>query len=185
MVEKTMNELKQRAFVCRMAQKLCERNSWCGETHLQKALYIAGAVCGLPLSYGFDLYFYGPYSFDLKTDLIRMQADEFLQSKIVRPGYGSTLEVVPESTEVLMRKHWSEDLNPEVEFISEWFGRKGVSDLEKLATAHFVSEKNRGKPNDEMAAILHRIKPHINHQEALTAIDEVVRKEGEWRERSR
>ena len=72
-----------------------------------------------------------------------------------------------------------------IRFVAEWFGDKGVSDLEKLATAYFVSEKNRGKPNDEMAAILSEIKPHIDHQAALAAIDEVVRKEDEWRKISR
>ena len=179
-----LNEVQQRAFVCRMAQELRNKGSWCGETHLQKAAYIAKAVCGIGL-YDFDLYLHGPYSFDFKTDLLRMQADGFLRPRFVANHYGPTLEVDEEAAENLMSECANGNCDSAIGFVAEWFGDKGVSDLEKLATAHFVSEKNRDKSNDEMAVILSKIKPHIDHQAALAAIDEVVRKEDEWREISR
>ena len=40
-----MNKLKRYAIVISMVEKLNKKGSWCGETHIQKAIYFYNKAC--------------------------------------------------------------------------------------------------------------------------------------------
>ena len=51
---------------------------WSGETHLQKATYLACWLVDIPFDFDFILYKHGPFSFELRDELGSMRADRLL-----------------------------------------------------------------------------------------------------------
>ena len=92
-----MSTTERRALVCALAHQLLGAGSWCGETHLQKAVYVAKRWLNVPEfeDYEFILYMYGPFSFELQEELREMRADDWIRS-CFPPGmpYGPTLRPV-------------------------------------------------------------------------------------------
>ena len=60
-----MDRLRRAALLTRLIQRLRDRGSWCGETHLQKASLLLQDLTGVPLGFDYILYKHGPFSFDL------------------------------------------------------------------------------------------------------------------------
>jgi len=50
---------------------------------------------------------------------------------------------------------------------------RGVVELERLATAMWVTSERGDAPPSERAALLRKIKPHINPPDALKALEEI------------
>ena len=124
-----MSMEKQQALVCALADKLFGAGSWCGETHMQKAVYIAKRWLGISEfeDYEFILYMYGPFSFDLKRELRVMRMEGWLQP-CFPPGmpYGPTLRPTEQA-------EWTSDAHArEFDFIAEEFSGKNVAELERL-----------------------------------------------------
>lgn len=59
--------------------------------------------------------------------------------------------------------------NKAIRFIAETFGEKRVAELERLATALFVTQKDNLKNIDERANSIHKLKPHVSITQANTA----------------
>src|SRR3989338_8128509 len=86
-----MDRLKKAALLTSLAQKLRDNGSWCGETHLQKAVYFLEDLFAIPLEFEFILYKHGPFSFDLRDELTSLRADELLRLVPQDPPYGPRL----------------------------------------------------------------------------------------------
>src|SRR5690606_24019548 len=54
--------------------RLKEVGSWCGETHVQKSMFLLSTVLDSDLGYEFIIYKHGPFSFDFRDDLIALQS---------------------------------------------------------------------------------------------------------------
>jgi len=63
------NKLKRYAVVTLLVEKLNKHGSWCGETHIQKAMYFLKELFPEIVDYSFMLYKYGPFSFELRDDI--------------------------------------------------------------------------------------------------------------------
>lgn len=172
-----MNRLKKAALLMSLTQKLRDHESWCGETHLQKAVYILEDLLGLPLDFEFILYKHGPFSFDLRDELTSMRADELLKLVPQAPPYGPRL--VPTEKYERLKKLFSitiKTYDQHLEFVAEKLGDKGVTDLEHLATALFVTKRKKPDSSvEERTEELLRIKPHFLRSGAETAIEEIDR----------
>ena len=70
-----MGRLKRAALLTRLMEWMREHGSWCGETHLQKAAFLAQELMEVPLELEFVLYRHGPYSFDLRDELTGLRGD--------------------------------------------------------------------------------------------------------------
>jgi hypothetical protein len=150
--------------------------SWCGETHIQKATLLLQDMMGVDSSFEFILYRHGPFSFDLRYELSSMQADNLLELTIRREGYGPTyaptrfseiyLERFPKTTSRYIEQ---------VRFVAGELGDKGVADLEKLATAFFIFDREGIVPIGERAERLVDLKPHISLPDARSACEQVDR----------
>jgi len=169
-----MERLQIAVVIAELADKLRANGSWCGETHLQKSLFFLQDVLGVPLGIEYILYKHGPYSFDLSESLMSMRADYLLEKEYVTDGYGPRLIPTKESAE--LRKNYPKTLGSysvQIDFVATRFGGKGVADLEKLATALWVTrERGEGASREARAARLHELKPHIRLPDALAAVDE-------------
>jgi hypothetical protein len=67
-----------------------------------------------------------------------------------------------------------EKYNDSISFIAEKLGAKGVADLERLATALYVTQRAGTDASiDKRAAKLTALKPHITRDDAVAAAMEV------------
>ncbi len=152
---------------------LRSQDSWCGETHIQKCVYLIQEALELPTGFEYMLYKYGPYSFDLRDLLGEMRAD-LLIDKEARPyPYGPTLKPSPSGLRLMGQ--YEATIAPHRDAIgrvADKFGKRGVSDLERIGTALYVTKEKELSPT-ERARQLTRLKPHVSYPAALAAVVEV------------
>ena len=82
-----MDRIKRAAVMSNLADRLREKRCWCGETHIQKAVYFLQEMLNVPLGFEFFMYKHSPYSFDLRDELTSLRADGLLEIQIL-PSYG-------------------------------------------------------------------------------------------------
>src|ERR1700730_12290034 len=81
------------ALIVDLLKKLREHGSWCGETHIQKAMYISQDLAKANFGYKFIMYKHGPFSFDLKDELAAMRATGIIEFTFPQHGYGPSIRV--------------------------------------------------------------------------------------------
>ena len=166
-----MDRLRRAALLLRLIERLRQRGSWCGETHLQKATLFLQDLMQVPLGFEFILYKHGPFSFDLRDELTALRADELVRLEPQRP-YGPRIATTDRSAYIqgiyskTLKKH-----DQGISFVAEKLGSKGVADLERLATALFVTQRaDTGASIEERARTLTTLKPHIAQEDAVAAV---------------
>lgn len=168
-----MDRLKQAAILLDMAGQLRDRGSWCGETHLQKASYLLQELLQVPTGFSFVLYKHGPFSFDLRDALTAMRADGLLDLVPQEPCGPS---LVPTELGIELKKLYPKTLqkhSKEISFVAETLGNQNVSELEKLATALFVTLQNELCSIRDRASEIHNLKPHVSLHDAKLAVKSV------------
>lgn len=172
-----MDRLRRAAILTELADQLRRNDSWCGHTHMQKASYFLQELLGVPTGFEFILYKHGPYSFDLTEDLTALRANYLIRFDHKSPGYGPG--IVPTGTSQQLRSRYPTTLarhEREIEFAATILGRKGVTELEKLATALFVTrEPEAALTLEGRARRLVALKPHVPLDQARDAIRELDR----------
>ena len=170
-----MDRLRNAALLTRLIEGLCSKGDWCGETHVQKTAFFVQELMGVPLGFQFILYKHGPFSFDLRDELTALRADGLLE--LEPRTYGAQLVptkqcgyiqgIYPKTTAKYQKS---------IEFIVERLGGKGVIELERLATAFYVSNRlEEGKSVFIRANRVTKLKPHIPPEKARDAVREVDR----------
>jgi uncharacterized protein YwgA len=169
-----MDRLKRAALITRLLQNLREKGSWCGETHAQKAAFFAQNLMDIPMEFEFILYKHGPFSFDLRDELTSLRADGLVRLVPQWP-YGPS--IMPTDLAERIQDTYDKTVTryeKRIAFIAEKLGAKGVADLERLATALYVTEQQEAGESPEKRAInLCELKPHISADQAVAAIQEV------------
>jgi uncharacterized protein YwgA len=127
---------KQRAWVAAAAKSLAGTESWTGRTHLHKHLFIVNALGLAEVPFEFELYHYGPYSFELDSAVAEMEAFGELDKCYPRPGYGPSYETTELGKEALA------ELSPEEVAVAANVASKlaqfDSADLELIATCLYV-----------------------------------------------
>jgi len=166
-----VNKGKRFAILLKLSSELLGHGSWCGETHIQKAVFLLQQVLSVDVESQFILYKHGPFSFDLRDSITEMIANGLLEEVIRRSDYGPTLMATKESAGFLERfPKTTAKYSPQIEFITDWIRDKNVGELERLTTAAFLIENLKNIDYEEMANELVRVKPHISMQDARAAI---------------
>ncbi len=166
-----MERLKRSAIVISLIEHLREKGSWCGETHIQKTTYFLQELLKVSMGFEFILYKHGPYSFDLNDELTAMRADMLVELKSQQP-YGSS--IVPSPTSEQLKRLFPKTLRKyedKVIFIADHFSKCNVAELERLATAFFITHAHHIHDKGKIATYINKIKPHISTKQALEAID--------------
>jgi uncharacterized protein YwgA len=167
-----MKRMYRDAVLLSLIKEMKTKGSWCGETHIQKAAYFLQELLEVPMSLEFILYKHGPYSFDLSDEVTAMRADNLLEYKARRP-YGPSLFPTREGQDFLDRYPKTLGKYAEkVHFIAENIGKMGVADLERLATALYVTLNENGEVKSRESRIA-ELKPHIKIDEAAEAVRKV------------
>jgi hypothetical protein len=169
-----MDRLRRAAVLTRLIEQLHQNGSWCGETHVQKSTLLLQNLMRVPLGFDFILYKHGPFSFDLRDELTSLRADELVKLE-PQSGYGPRIATTDRSNYIQgLYSKTVEKYDERISFVAQKIGSRGVLDLERLATAFYVTHKLRSHTSaDERAANLTVLKPHIGGDEAVAAIREV------------
>jgi hypothetical protein len=149
--------------------------SWCGETHVQKAAYLLKEFCDVPLPQKFVLYKHGPYSFDLSKDLGAMFAYSLIELEL-KGRYGPTIIPTDAGRKLMRENKVVPGLKRKADFVAAKFGTQGVADLERLATAYFITSRASQRIRKDVArraAQLVKIKPHVTLRDATAAVVEI------------
>ncbi|MHC1756219.1 MAG: hypothetical protein AB9861_12445 [Methanosarcina sp.] len=167
-----MKRLQREAIVLSLIEHMEKNGSWCGETHIQKASYLLEELFKTPLGFEFVLYKHGPYSFDLSDELTAMRADYILEIKTKVPSYGPSL--LPAENSQLIKNMYPQTLEryeQKVKFVAEKVGSNGVSFLEQLATALYVTcREDTERSIEARSKRINELKPHVTIEEAREAI---------------
>jgi len=164
------------SLIIGLLKGLKKKDSWCGETHLQKSIYFLQELAGVPMGFDFILYKHGPFSFDLRDELTAMRADRLIEH-VFRPApYGPSLSPTKSGINVYNHfpvtvKKYSEKLN----FVADSLGDKGVGELERMGTALYVMLENPDANIQTNADYIHKLKPHVSVQDARLALRAVER----------
>jgi hypothetical protein len=172
-----MDMLERTAIVLRLAREMRDHGNWCGETHIQKAVYFLQDLAGSGTGFDYVLYKHGPFSFDLRDHLTGMRANELLELQVQPQPYGPKL--APTALASRMEEKFPRTLTENagrIDFVAGVVGDKGVSDLERLATALFITRREMpGAPIADRAARLNEVKPHVSVATAEAAVEEIDR----------
>lgn len=169
-----MKRLQRAAVLAELVKRMREHESWCGETHMQKATYLLQELVGVDLGYGFVLYKHGPFSFDLREELGDLVGDGMIRYEPQQPPYGPRITVTPQAENVTniypktIARHAKE-----VDFVAERLDARGVVELERLATAFYVTREAGEESVEARAQRLRSLKPHVSELAAESAVREI------------
>lgn len=171
------------ALIVNLVNELHFHGSWCGETHIQKAMYISQDLAKTNFGYKFVMYKHGPFSFDLKDELAAMRANGIIEFAFPQRGYGPSIHVTPFGERVYDTNQENiENYCVVNNFVAKWLATSDVRELERLATAYYVTKKNPRDSIVERAKKINSIKPHIDIAAAEEAI-KIVENEREHAKR--
>lgn len=170
----TKEELRDSAILGRIVERVEATGRFCGETLLQKSAYFLKEMFGAPISAPFRIYYYGPFSFDLRDTLGTMEALEIVQT--APHEWGATYRIGKRYPQIQQQfRRTLETIEPHLQWVERELVPLGVKDLEPLATALFLRRESPNASRDELAGRLHEIKPHVSVDAARTAIGKVER----------
>jgi uncharacterized protein YwgA len=171
-----MNDLQRSAIVATLVKECRARHSFCGETMVQKSVFFLQKLLHVPLDFDFQLYIYGPFSFELQRHLSSMMADDMIGVRSLE--YGSTFE--PGEQVAYLEKHAApaiEEHRNAVAFVLDHLAGRNVKQLERVATALYFTVTTDDVSVEGRSAKIRQVKPHISDGEARQAVEEVDR----WR----
>ena len=169
-------------LVIDLLKQLHKWGSWCGETHIQKAMYIAQDLAQVNFGYKFIMYRHGPFSFDLKEELSGMRASNIIEFAFPQKEYGPSIRVTKFGERVYETNRENIEAYHKVNsFVAKWFSGSDVRSLEKVATAYFITKRSPRAPVAERAKAINSLKPHVDIFAAEEAVKMVDKKREEAR----
>ncbi len=172
-----MNKLAQEAVLIGLARRLRDEGSWAGETHIQKAAYLLDELLAVPFDFAFILYKHGPFSFELRDELSAMQSDRLLEREAQPPPYGPRVLTTPRGEELEERfQRTMTKFGPRLDWIAGELGQSRVVELERLATALWVTRQLGAEASvQDRAEALNKLKQHVSVETAVEAVREIDR----------
>lgn len=178
-----MENVKKQVVVLSLIEAMKNSDSWCGETHIQKSLYFLQTMLDVPTDFDFILYKHGPFSFDLRDSLGEMRGNLLIEVTSRAP-YGPSYCATASGKALIARyPNTAAQYHKQIEYIAQSLSGLGVAELERLATALYVTE-NENTSTIDRAKIINEIKPHIPIDVAEAAIHEVERFAHEYQQMS-
>lgn len=166
-----MDRYEQAAILLELIDRMRYRGSWTGETHVQKETFFLQELLTVPLGFDYILYKHGPFSFDLRDELTMLQADQLTRIDIQPYPWGPRLATTELASGYKQRyAALVREYADKVDFVAERIGNRRVVELERLATALFVSQQQQNESEETRARKVTSLKPHVLFADALTAV---------------
>jgi uncharacterized protein YwgA len=172
----------QFGLIVTFAKRLDGLNPRFGKTALQKLVYLAQELQGVPTGYEFEFYNHGPFSSELAGDLDYLNWLDDVDLRAVDDAWGGfVIKPGSKAGETLAEaKDFLERYQNQVDRIIGDFGTMTAKQLELRATVVFVDQDARqhARPlsREELAARVGDLKPQFSGNEILAAIDEILAK---------
>ncbi len=169
-----LSNIEKWVVIGELVRGLREHQGWAGETQLQKTLFFLQELLQVPMGYDFMLYKHGPYDFDLHDELGGMLTNSVLALEH-RPPYGPRFKV-GDIGEGLIHQRKDDIISyiQHIEFIAETLSNKDIRDLERLGTALLLKKEFPDLDQTTLASKIVELKPHVPHNMALSAVQEVL-----------
>ena len=164
----TTEQTKRMAVVYRVI----EARGDSGKTELQKTIYFLQQAFGVQTNYQFRMHHYGPYSEELDTDMTRLNMLGYVSIKQDAQGYGYHV-VVSDPPD----NNWASLVSPLIEPIQQVMSLvqgKVTSELELMATLHFVNSLYANPPEDELINTVQGLKPKFSGEQVMNVYRELV-----------
>lgn len=179
-----MNRLQRMVVLTALCRRMREMGSLCGETHIQKATYFLQTVARIPLGFSFVLYRFGPFSFDLRDELIEMQADDLLRPHPQGP-YGPTISPTGRSEKIVSKFPVTLGrYGSAIAFVVDALGNRPAAALEQLGMALYLKTAENLLDPVRIAGRLCEAKPYVSHDEGDRAARDMLAIFNAWDRRS-
>jgi len=166
-----MKESEKLGLLSSIVQMLREAGSWTGRMHIQKLVYFAQELLGLPSNYEFVLYQRGPYSFDLDADIRSLRSIGTVEISPA-PPYGPRYGITELGRGIVRLSPVGEEMNETLADLAERLGPKHAKELELLATTLYVMSEGCDSDDDIVRRVV-SLKPQFDKDEAKKAMEEV------------
>lgn len=169
-----MNENDRSTIILSLAKSLKENRSWCGSTHLQKAVFFLQQLTGVDLGYNFILYKHGPFSATLRDEVSMLLGNYFLVMIVDEEPYGPKYQVSDFGKGILKDgKDFLENYKAKIEYVARLLGGEGISGLERLGTALYMIKTYPDWDDTKRSEKIHELKPHISIEKATESLSQV------------
>jgi uncharacterized protein YwgA len=172
-----MEPFERLAVIASLIVDMNESGSWTGETHVQKAMYIAERMGNVDLGHSFILYKHGPFSFDLSNDISLMYVYDLVEVEPVRQ-YGPKMHPGAQARQALRKYSGTVDAyRPAIRLIAQEIGERDVHEMEAIGTAAYVTVEHRAHASSvaTRAKEVVELKPHVSTEVAERAVQFVDR----------
>lgn len=181
-----MKESQKLGMLASIVNMLSEAGSWTGRTHIQKFVYFAQELLGLPADYEFVLYQRGPYSFDLDDDIRSVRSIGVVDINPAPQPYGPSYFTTSLGMKITkfspLNAGADSDLTRlagELTSVAKKLGPGEATNLELLATTLYVM-RERGRSTEDVVDRVTTLKPRFSKDNVKQAIDEVRRLEAKF-----
>ncbi|HEU4760555.1 MAG TPA: hypothetical protein VFT91_11330 [Dehalococcoidia bacterium] len=167
-----MDEVARLRLLAAIVDMLNKAGSWTGRTHIQKFIYFAQELLGLPTGYEFVLYQRGPYCFELDADIRTLRSIGAVDISPA-PPYGPSYVPTELGKSILRLSPVGEEMTHSLTALSKSLGRpKQARDLELLATTLFAMNEGNELDEDIIQRVL-SLKPQFQRSEVEDGLSEV------------
>lgn len=142
--------MSMKAWIGASVDKLNDVNSWTGRIHIHKHLFIAQVLAVANVPFQFELYHFGPYSFEADHVIAEMEAFGELEKTYVRPGYGPTYKTTDLAEDAV-----SDEDAAALSCVADQLRGFNSGDLELIATCLWVARRE-GEADERV--IIDRVK---------------------------
>lgn len=168
-----MTEAQRLGVLALVIDLLNKAGSWTGRMHIQKFIYFAQNLLGLPTGYDFVLYQRGPYTFELDDDIRALRS---IGAVDIRPAppYGPSYVSTHLGDSIMKLAPITQPMRDQLKLLSEALGKpKQARDLELLATTFYVVQEGIWGSDEEIVERVVGLKPQFKKDEAAGGLREV------------
>jgi uncharacterized protein YwgA len=147
---------------------LKQRGSWTGRIHIHKLLFIADVLELAEPPFEFELYQYGPYSFELDAVVAQMEVFGYIEKVYPKPGYGPqylTTDLGNEEADQLDKP--SADA---IRRVADHIARIDSGSLERIATCMWVERRERPEDENAITARVRKLKPRYDERQVRASL---------------
>lgn len=148
-------------------------NSWTGRIHIHKALVLGELLGLLDTPFEFEIYRYGPYSFDLDSEIAEMETSGLLTKDYVQPNYGPKYSNSSLAADLIDKL--DDDARARLLRIASQIGSWRSQDLELVSTCLWVQRREGVTSSPDVVKRVQALKPHYDGAQ----IEQGIRKAAE------
>ena len=140
--------------------------------HIQKFIYFAQELLGLPSGYDFILYQRGPYSFDLDNEIRSLRSIGAVEITLRPAPYGPSYSSTDLGETLAKRSAVDAKTDDKLMELANVLGPKPAKDLELLATTLYVLREGPQSDQGVVGRVL-SLKRQFSKDQAEKALQEV------------